>query len=141
MRTGFCWLMMPLIWPIASNVAKKFLEWGRVRKKKLKFFKVIFQNLTIFSKKIGPFFNFLRFCNISGIFGYFRVLLEYCFLIWQILFCSNSEIRADNAQGYDIDEHYFEELRDGLKYAVFMSYIDIYNEQIFDLLEGRVAKI
>jgi kinesin family protein 23 len=53
-----------------------------------------------------------------------------------------SKMKIENAQSYDIDEHYHEELRDGLKYAVFMSYVDIYNEQVYDLLEdlGRHQK-
>ena len=43
--------------------------------------------------------------------------------------------RADSAAvEYDINEHYNVELQDGLKFAVFMSYIDIYNEHIYDLL-------
>lgn len=43
--------------------------------------------------------------------------------------------RADTASvDYDIGEHYMLDLQDGLKYSVFMSYIDIYNEHIYDLL-------
>ena len=53
-----------------------------------------------------------------------------------------SRLNKNDAQAYEIDEHYHEELNDGLRYAVFMSYIDIYNEQIYDLLEdlGRHQK-
>ena len=43
--------------------------------------------------------------------------------------------RADSTPQYDIDVGYTEDLPSTFKYAVFMSYIDIYNEQIYDLLE------
>ena len=42
----------------------------------------------------------------------------------------------ENHQDYDITEHYLEEVPEGVKFAVFMSYIDIYNEAIYDLLES-----
>lgn len=43
--------------------------------------------------------------------------------------------RVDSTPQYDIDVGYTEDLPSTFKYAVFMSYIDIYNEQIYDLLE------
>ena len=46
-----------------------------------------------------------------------------------------SRARLDSSPSYNIDEHYMEDLPAAFRYAVFMSYIDIYNEQIYDLLE------